>query len=67
MMSRALGTVALLTSFPGFAFSISPLIMSKIPKFLGILFINETHMEKNRRKIEKAFFQILKNDSNMKL
>ena len=48
MMPRVFGIVASLISFPGSGFSINPLILRKIPKIWGILFVNETHMEKNR-------------------
>jgi len=36
MMPSALGTVALLTSFPGSGFSISPLILRKISAHIAI-------------------------------
>jgi len=56
MMSRSFGTVALLKSIPGSEFSISPLLLRKIPKILGILFKNKTCMEKNRQKNHKIIF-----------
>ena len=67
MMPRAFGTVALLTVFTESGFSIGSLILRKIPKILGILFINETRMEKIDEKIEKTFLKTLKYDRNAKI